>query len=91
MYSLPSTGSEILFCHLIFAFVGLYCSQVSSTFLLLPAPWMPAEGAVIAQSNAAVSPVLAVSQHRYLHASHCEQIGMRASKSSDLVSSQWTQ
>lgn len=46
VFGLPSSGSAILLCHLIFSFIGLYCSQGVSPFLL--PPWMPAEGAGIA-------------------------------------------
>lgn len=46
MFGLPSSGSAVLLSHLIFSFIGLYCSQVVSPFLLPPPAWMPAEGAV---------------------------------------------
>ena len=49
VFGLPSSGSAILLCHLIFSFIGLYCSRVVSPFLLPPAAWMPAEGALTAQ------------------------------------------
>lgn len=49
VFSLPSSDSAILLSHLIFSFLGLYCSWIVFPFLLPPAAWMPAEGAVIAQ------------------------------------------
>lgn len=49
VFGLPSSGSAILLCHLMFTFMGLYSSQVVSPFLLPPARRMPAEGARTAQ------------------------------------------
>lgn len=71
--------------HLLFSFVGLHCCQV----LFPPAPWMPAEGAVIAQLKSinALS-LLPASQEFWctalVHQQRCESI----KKSSYVISSQ---
>lgn len=49
VFALPSSGSAVLLCHLIFSSISLDCSQVVSPLLLLLAAWVPAEGAWIAQ------------------------------------------
>lgn len=84
VFGLPSSGSAVLLSNLLFSSIGLYCSQVVFPFLLPPAAWMPAEGAVCTVPRVSLLSASA-SYRRYTDAPRISRDG-RALIPSDVIS-----